>query len=60
MHSTLTDDVRELLLLDKHQILKGNEPGECVVIIDNDPFEYRYLVYMLREPADQRCAILMK
>ena len=60
MHSTLTDGVRELLLLNKHQILKGNEPKGCGEIIDIDPPKYRYLVYMLREPADQRCAILMK
>ena len=47
MHSTLTDVVRELLLLDKHQILKGNEDWGSGLVLDIDPQKYRYLVYML-------------
>ena len=34
MLCTLDIDERELLLLSKHQILKGNEDKGCVVIID--------------------------
>ena len=56
----LTTSVRELLHLSKHQILKGNEVRGCVLILYINPSRYRYLVYMLREPADQRCAILVK
>ena len=37
MHSPLTATVREPLLLDKHQILKGNEFWGCGSILDFNP-----------------------
>ena len=37
MQCTLTEGVRELLLLDKHQILKGNEDWGSGLVLDIDP-----------------------